>query len=342
MAWCGLATALRSRGGYLCLMFFWAGFATGVFAQSDTPASSSSPDQGCVKTRCGTPSCFRKYAGGYFNRCPNGDFPIKNPYGETAPAEPAQATTPPPAPPAPTQPHMWVRPNTATISPGDVAGDWEPADRLKVGRATAILRLRLSSSGSLTGALETPLAIPPQRIKLEDVQINGKSIIYKLPNGNTFRGTFSNDRQMISGDQGSPTWQHVRTLAQALAEDAKEKPSPTDGTWRGAIDHIEWSDIVKPPYPKEGLHMLLRFNSAPRSCAGSVHPSAEFASSDMLPCQMKLDGSHVQVSGRYVGIFSGTLSGNQLTGTWTPADGAYFVAYAKVPMKVTLTRDAAN
>jgi hypothetical protein len=137
----------------------------------------------------------------------------------------------------------------------------------------------------------------------------------------------------------------VRTLAQALAEDAKEKPLPTDGTWRGLVDHIERSEAMKSLNPQGvlALAFLLRFNSAPRSCAGSVQPSPEARPAElgMTPCEMKLDGSHVQFSGAFVGTFIGTLSGNQLTGTWTPADNAYFVAYAKVPVKLTLTRDAA-
>jgi hypothetical protein len=76
--------------------------------------------------------------------------------------------------------------------------------------------------GSLTGTLET-LLTPRQRVKLEEVRISGKTITYKSLNGNAKQGTFSSDGQTINGEDGSPTWQHVRTLAQALAEDAKEK-----------------------------------------------------------------------------------------------------------------------
>jgi len=37
------------------------------------------------------------------------------------------------------------------------------------------------------------------------------------------QGTISADGQSIYAEQGNPTWQRVRTLAQAQAEDAKGK-----------------------------------------------------------------------------------------------------------------------
>jgi hypothetical protein len=186
-----------------------AGFATAVLAQSGTPASS---DQGCVKTRCQTPTCFAHYAGGYYMRCPNGDHPV--PPGQEYPQQQQPQKTP----------HVDnVEHSPLDVAPQDVAGDWET----RMGQGTSgavlmVLHLRLSPSGSLTGTLETRLP-PPQRVKLEEVGISGRTITYKTLNGNTQHGTFSNDRQTINGDEGSPTWQHVRTLAQALAEDAKGK-----------------------------------------------------------------------------------------------------------------------
>jgi hypothetical protein len=194
---------------------FCAGIATGVFAQSGAPSNS---DQGCVKTRCSTPTCFSQYAGGYYMRCPNGNHPIP-------PARQAEQTQPNQQPQKPVDN---VEHSAQDVAPQDVAGDWD----VRMGQSTsgavlATLHLRLSPGGSLTGTLETLLP-SPQRVRLEEVRISGTSITYRTLNGNTKQGTVSNDRQTISGEQGSPTWQRVRTLAQALAEDAKQKP-PTPG-----------------------------------------------------------------------------------------------------------------
>jgi hypothetical protein len=184
--------------------FFCAGFATAALAQSDAPAGS---DQGCVKTRCSTPSCFRQYAGGYYMRCPNGNHPV--PRGQEYPQQPQK-------------PVDIVKEAPPGVALQDVAGDWEVRMGTS-GKALAALHLRLSPSGSLTGTLET-LLTPRQQVKLEEVRISGKTITYKTLNGNAKQGTFSGDGQTINGEQGDPTWQRVRTLAQALAEDAKEKP----------------------------------------------------------------------------------------------------------------------
>ena len=186
--------------------FFCAGFATAVLAQSDAQTSS---DPGCVRTRCFTPSCFSHYAGGYYMRCPNGDHPV--PAGQEYPQQQQ-----------PQKPVDTVKDAPPGVALQDVAGDWEVRMGTS-GKALAALHLRLSPSGSLTGTLETLLPAP-QQVKLEEVRISGKTISYRALNGNTKQGTFSSDGQTIDGEQGSPTWQRVRTLAQALAEDAREKP----------------------------------------------------------------------------------------------------------------------
>jgi hypothetical protein len=187
--------------------FFCAGFATAALAQSGAPASS---DQGCVRTRCFTPSCFHQYAGGYFMRCANGDHPV--PRGQEYPQQQQ-----------PQKPADTVKEAPPGVALQDVAGDWEVRMGTS-GKALAALHLRLSPNGSLTGTLETLLPAP-QRVKLEEVNMSGMTVTYKILNGNTKQGTFNSDGQTINGEQGSPTWQRVRTLAQALAEDAKEKPT---------------------------------------------------------------------------------------------------------------------
>jgi hypothetical protein len=141
-------------------------------------------------------------------RCPDGDHPV--PRGQEYPQQQQ-----------PQEPVDTVKDAPPGVALQEVAGDWE-VRMGNSGKALAALHLRLSPSGSLTGTLETLLP-SPQRVKLEEVRVSGKTITYKTLNGNTKQGTFSSDGQTISGEQGDPTWQRVRTLAQALAEDAKEK-----------------------------------------------------------------------------------------------------------------------
>ena len=142
-------------------------------------------------------------------RCPDGNHPV--PAGQEYPQQQQ-----------PQEPVDTVKDAPPGVALQDVAGDWE-VRMGPSGKALAALHLRLSPSGSLTGTLET-LLTPRQQVKLEEVRISGKTIIYKTLNGDAKQGTFSSDGQTINGEQGDPTWQRVRTLAQALAEDAKEKP----------------------------------------------------------------------------------------------------------------------
>jgi hypothetical protein len=187
----------------LCLC---CAFAAGAFAQSNTPAG---PDAACVKTRCSTPTCFRDYAGGWYMSCPDGNHRV--PAGQEYPQQP-QAPKP-----------AEVKAAPPGIPLQDVAGDWEfRAGFGTSGKAMAALHLRLSPSGELTGTLETLLP-PTQKLKLEEVRVSGKTITYRPLNGNLKQGTISNDGQSIYGEQGNPTWQRVRTLPQALADDAKGK-----------------------------------------------------------------------------------------------------------------------
>ena len=185
--------------------FCCAGFVTAVLAQSGAHATS---DPDCVRTRCFTPSCYHQYAGGYYMRCPDGNHPV--PAGQEYP----QQQQPP-------KPADTVKDVPPGIALKDIAGDWEVRMGTS-GRPLAALQLRLSPDGSLTGTLQTLLP-PPQRVKLEEVRVSGMTITYKTPNGDPKQGTLSSDGQTINAEEGGPTWQRVRTLAQALAEDAKEK-----------------------------------------------------------------------------------------------------------------------
>jgi len=180
--------------------------------------------------------------------------------------------------------YIWERVNTAAISPHDVAGDWQAS---LAGPLMLTLRLRLDASGSLTGTLDLPMP-KPGREKLSNIQIEGRKISFTRPDGSVLGGIFSNDRQSIAGNL---MWQRVRTLPQALAEDAKYKPSPTDGTWTGTVQHIPWSGNVKPDF--DTFQFTFRFNSAPVTCSvdGSIQRGR-----GPIPCELKLEGNKVHVT----------------------------------------------
>jgi hypothetical protein len=140
-------------------------------------------------------------------KCPNGDHPV--PRGQEYPQQQQ-----------PQKPVDTVKDAPPGVPLQEIAGDWEVRMGAS-GKALAALHLRLSPSGSLTGTLET-LLTPRQQVQLDEVRISGMTITYKTLNGNAKQGTLSGDGQTINGEDGDPTWQRVRTLAQALAEDAKQ------------------------------------------------------------------------------------------------------------------------
>jgi len=238
---------------------------------------------------------------------------------------------------------IWQRVNSSALSARDVAGDWE--SKINSGtysKVTHILHLRLDSSGALTGYLDELLAIP-RRVPLREVRLQGTTLTYTLDNGTVLHGTFSNDRRMILGDQGNFTWERARTLAQALAEDGKEKPLPTDGTWSGVITPILWSQFVKTP-PKGDFRYLVHLGSAPVSCSVRLELPTENQGAPYtdVPCEMKREGANVQIFGPYAGAFIGTLSGDQLTGSWTTGKNnpVFVMALSSEPMQAKLTRSA--
>jgi hypothetical protein len=238
---------------------------------------------------------------------------------------------------------IWHRVNTSALSARDVAGDWESKTTSGTySKVTHILHLRLDSGGSLTGYLDELLAIP-RRVPLREVRLQGTTLTYTLDNGNVLHGTFSNDRRTILGAQAGLTWQRARTLAQALAEDSKERPLPTDGTWSGIITPVLWSQVVKTP-PKGDFHYSVHLGSAPVTCSVRLEiPTGEQDKSPLdVPCEMKREGANVQIFGPYAGAFIGTLSGDQLTGSWTTGKNnpVFVMALSSEPMKVRLTRSA--
>ena len=239
---------------------------------------------------------------------------------------------------------IWQRVNTSTLSARDVAGDWESKTSSGTySKVTHILHLRLDASGSLTGYLDELLAIP-RRARLREVRLQGTTLTYTLADGTVLHGTFNNDRRTILGDQGNFTWQRARTLAQALAEDRKEQPLPTDGTWSGVIAPVLWSQFVKTP-PKGDFRYVVHLGSAPVSCSVRLEVPTENQASPYtdVSCEMKREGANIQIFGPYAGAFIGTLSGDQLTGSWTTGKNnpVFAMALSSEPMKVRLTRRAA-
>jgi hypothetical protein len=235
---------------------------------------------------------------------------------------------------------IWQRVNASALSARDVAGDWESKTG---GRVTDILHLRLNSSGSLTGYRDQLLAIP-RRAPLREVRLQGTTLSYTLDDGTVLHGTFSNDRRSIFGDQqGSFNWQRTRTLTQALAEDGKEQPLPTDGTWSGVITPVLWSEFVKTP-PKGDFRYVVHLGSAPVSCSVRLEVPTENQGRPYtdVPCEMKREGANIQIFGPYAGAFIGTLSGDQLAGSWTTGKNnpLFVMALSSEPMKLRLTRSA--
>jgi len=162
-------------------------------------AQGQTSEDGCVKTRCFTPSCFRYTPGGYYMQCPDGSRHL--------------ISQPKPIEQKPVDPLIPLR---------DAAGDWEV--RLETGtfsKVMAVLRLRLDKNDSLTGSIETFLPVP-QRVPLTDVKIEGKTLSYTTSASSEFQGTFSDDGKTIVRTTGGLTWQRTRTLEQAQAADAKE------------------------------------------------------------------------------------------------------------------------
>lgn len=228
----------------------------------------------------------------------------------------------------------WQRVSLA-LSARDAAGDWENA-----GKSTQLLHLRLDPNGLLIGYLEDTKN-GAQRQDLESAGVLGTTLTYKL-HGNVVHGAFSNDRKTIVTGGGNPTWQRLRTFDQALAyEEAHKVALPTDGSWSGVINPVSWSELVKVP-PKGEFRYVVRLGGAPLGCWTRLEiPTEGEHTYEEMPCRMKNDGGAVTIEGRASGTFTGTLRGNQITGTWTATNRGYFLAFTDAPMKLTLMRDTA-
>jgi hypothetical protein len=127
------------------------------------------------------------------------------------------------------------------------------------------------------------------------------------------------------------SWHHVRTAAQAAANEAAGNANSTNGAWSGAGNYTA-------SFPGVGLtkgtaKLTFHFRSNPASCvvklAGSDSP---------VPCRMTLTGNTVHIE-RVIGCdatFNGTLSAdrNHLSGIWTTGALWHWTG----PMHIDLTR----
>jgi hypothetical protein len=234
-------------------------------------------------------------------------------------------------------PHLWVRTGaTQTAAPliplKQIAGDWVPPGG---GAWPQVLRLRLDPGGALTGTIDAQEPMSA-RMKLSNVQVTGRTLSYSLPDGNRFQGTFGDDSKTVKATPASTvdaTWQHIRTAAQAAANDAAEKSKPTNGVWSGAGNYI--ASFPGIPSNKGTLQLTLHFGSDPALCSVGLVGKER---SDTVPCQLTLTGNTVQVKALRVGAFSGTLSadGNHLGGAWTMGSDWHWTG----PMQIDLTRVA--
>jgi hypothetical protein len=232
---------------------------------------------------------------------------------------------------------LWVRGGVEQVTPPsaqEIAGDWatNPGSSNSM-----LLRLRLGPGGVLTGTLDTtgPSA---QRLRLSDIQLNGRTLSFKTAEGSTLQGIFTKDKQSIMGISGL-TFRRDKTLAQALAQDANTKPLPTDGAWTGTVPHIPWSAGIKHEF--ETLQFTFVFTSAPVSCSmdGSIRKTL-----GPIFCTMTREGNRVHVA-VVMGAYDGTLNGSRITGAWKFDSRMYSIAGAPFfqgPMELDLTRtDAA-
>ena len=236
-------------------------------------------------------------------------------------------------------PHMWVRTGATQAAPPppliplrQIAGDWVPPGG---GAWPPVLRLRLDPGGALTGTIDAPEPMSA-RVKLSNVQVTGRTLIYSLPDGNRFQGTFGNDSKTVKATPASTvdvTWQHLRTAEQAAAYDAAEKSKPTNGVWNGTGNYI--ASFPGMPTSKGTFQLTFHFGSDPALCSVGLVGKER---SDTVPCQLTLTGNTVQVKALRVGAFNGTLSadGNHLGGAWTMGSDWHWTG----PMQIDLTRVA--
>jgi hypothetical protein len=209
---------------------------------------------------------------------------------------------------------------TATAAPfeplAQIAGDWETPGG---GASAQVLRLRLDAGGALTGTIDTPEPMA-LRLQLGNVQVSGRMLGFTMPDGrNTFQGAFSADGKTVTSTGQSTmdaNWQHVRTAAQAAAQEAADAAKPSNGDWSGVANYT--ANFPGLPPSQGTATFLLHFRSNPASCAMRVVGDER---NNDLPCQMTSTGNSVHIENvvGYSATFIGTISadGNHLAGAWT-------------------------
>jgi hypothetical protein len=222
-----------------------------------------------------------------------------------------------------TQP--WNRIRTTLIPARQLAGNWE-----FIGPVRDILRLRTSGDGELIGKLDE-FSVTSTRQALTAVHLDGNTFSYKMADGKVFKGELSNDGSIITGKTSGSTmliiFTHVQTEAQALIEDAKEKPSLTDGVWSGTVRTDSVTSQIKPPNNLAPVTFYLKSN--PADCAFDF-PAMQ--STKHIPCVINLHGNHMHIQTAFA-TFDGIVTSDKLSGTWTMAK-----EYKWGPLSLDLTR----
>ena len=235
--------------------------------------------------------------------------------------------------------YIWVKAGATETAPpfvprAQIAGDWVTPG---AGPSTQVLRIRLDAGGALIGTIDMPEPMT-QRLPLSNVQVSGRTLSYTMPDGaHTYQGAFSSDGKTVMPTGQSTidaTWQHVRTAAQALAQEAADASKPTNGDWTGVANFTT-------NFPGVGLKngtvtLAFHFKSNPASCSVEMKGS----SNDAVPCTMTLTGNTVRMDRvpGYGATFNGTLSadGRHLSGTWTMGNNFHWTG----PVQIDLTRSA--
>jgi serine-type D-Ala-D-Ala carboxypeptidase/endopeptidase len=195
--------------------------------------------------------------------------------------------------------------STASIKPGDIAGDW---NGVLLGRLHLIVHVSQDSSGNLSVTLDS-VDQNAYGLAGANAVLKGNTFSFEVPvvHG-TYSGTLSSDGKTITGtwNQGTPL---VLDLTRASEAPATHKPTAMAGTWRGVLLSGGRSLRI-------ALHVKAEANG---NLAGTVD-YLDDKTSDIAADKIALAGSRFAFEIPAAGVtYNGNLSddGNAIAGSWT-------------------------
>jgi pimeloyl-ACP methyl ester carboxylesterase len=205
---------------------------------------------------------------------------------------------------------------TPAAAQGDVTGDWHGTLTTPSGSLRLQITLRAGADGALTGELEIPDQAPGRKRPMSTVSVADGRLRFVIPSGNiSYEGAWNASTQRFDG-----TFRQGVELPLAFAR-GSFPASPTvpglDGHWDGRAERNGAT-----------LHFVLRISTGPR---GTV---ASFDSPDQMA--MNLQVSDLTRQGETIRFslaggattFTGTLTGDRLSGRWTDGTETSFVRRA--------------